>query len=151
MPSFLLRQRSEPQGTAVEHDQDQDPHVFVTDEAEDTVTGLHKALSRHSRHQSSGSFDDFEKYLQRGSDNPDAPSRPDPVPLSVCFKSVTTYGKQGGPTAVKTLKDAIWRTLTCQDIYEATLKRWVSPDKVENGQALIKDFSGVVRNGEMML
>ena len=147
MPSYLLRQHSQPQGAAPEHDQDANPQVHVTDEAEGTIAALQKALSSPDE-ASAAPFDEFEKYVRS---SPNDASTPEPVPLSVFFESVTTYGRQGGPTPVKTLKDAIWRTLTCQDIYEGTLKRWISPDRVENGQALIRDFSGVVRNGEMML
>jgi hypothetical protein len=157
MPTYVLPHRSEPQAGELDKDQDQNAHVFVTAEAEDTVTELHRAISRQSKpHENDGNdekalvttFDDFEKYLRRGGSDG---AKPEPVPLSVCFKSVTTYGRQGGPKTVKTLKDAVWRTLTGRDIYEATFKRIISPEKVDDGQALIKDFSGVVRNGQMML
>lgn len=117
-------------------------HVTISAEAEDAVAGLHRAITEP---RDRARFEDLEKYLQ------DDEQGPRPSPLSVCFKSVTTYGNPGGATPVKTLKDAIWRTLTLQEIYEFTLKRLVSPSKVEDGQALIRDFSGVLRNGQMML
>jgi ATP-binding cassette, subfamily G (WHITE), member 2, SNQ2 len=159
MPTYVLPHRNEPHGGGGELDrgQHQDAHVFVTAEAEDTITELHRVISRQSKSQEKGgidekthvtTFEDFERYLLGGGYDS---AKPEPVPLSVCFKSVTTYGRQGGPKTVKTLKDAVWRTLTGRDIYEATLRRIISPDRVEDGQALIKDFSGVVRNGQMML
>jgi hypothetical protein len=88
----------------------------------------------------------LEEYLRKEQQNTTRP-----LPLSVCFKNLSTYGRPGGSVPVKTLKHAIWRTLTFQDVYEWTLKRYISPTKVEDGHALIRDFSGVVRNGEMML
>jgi hypothetical protein len=55
---------------------------------------------------------------------------------------------------VKTLGAALWRTLTFRDIYEWTVQPWVTtknPQKVLKGRQLIRDFSGVVQSGEMML
>lgn len=124
-----------------QRDPDQISHVDVSVEAEDTIADLHQTITIEDP-----VFSDLKKYL-----NDDQGSRPQPFPLSVCFKSVSTYGRPGGAAPVKTLKDAIWRTLTFQDVYEWTFKKLISPDKIENGQALIRDFSGVVRNGEMML
>lgn len=71
--------------------------------------------------------------------------------LGVSFRSLTTWG--GGETQanVKTLATAIWRTLTLQDIYERTIKPWIADDEPQNGRPLIRDLSGVVRSGEMML
>ncbi|KAK6725417.1 hypothetical protein SNK04_004222 [Fusarium graminearum] len=117
-------------------------HVTIDDETEHAVAGLHKAVTEP--HVNSA-VEDLEKYLQNDQ------TTPGPPPLSVCFKSVTTYGRAGGAAPVKTLKEAIWRTLTFQDIYEVTLKKIVSPAKAEDGRPLIRDFSGVVRNGQMML
>ncbi|CAI6094480.1 unnamed protein product [Clonostachys chloroleuca] len=157
MPSYLLHQRNEPRDGSHPTEHDLNQHVFVTAEAEDTVTELHRVISKQTKHaepdtSTTPAFEDFEKYLRSTQENAETQAKkPQPVPLSVCFKSITTYGRQGGPKSVKTLKDAIWRTLTLQDIYEATLKRLIFPDRVENGQALIRDFSGVVRNGQMML
>lgn len=71
--------------------------------------------------------------------------------LGVCFKDVTTYGAGGGNAIVKTYADAVWRTLTFQDVYEWTLKKWINPEKIEAGRPLIHNFSGVLRPGEMML
>ena len=71
--------------------------------------------------------------------------------LGVSFKSLTTWG--GGETQVnvKTLATAVWRTLTLQDIYEWTIKPWLADNEPQNGRPLIRDLSGVVRSGEMML
>lgn len=125
-----------------EHDGDDASHVFVTSDAQDAVAELHRAITNDL----DPALSSLDQYLR---DYNWAESHP--VSLSVCFKSVTTYGQPGGAKPVKTLKDAIWRTLTLQDIYERTFKRILRPTKVEEGQALIRDFSGVVRGGEMML
>ncbi|KAH7174068.1 P-loop containing nucleoside triphosphate hydrolase protein [Fusarium flagelliforme] len=122
--------------------QDGVTHVTVDDEIEHAVAGLHRAVTAPHVNPA---VEDLEKYLQSDQGSPGPP------PLSVCFKSVTTYGRAGGAAPVKTLKDAIWRTLTLQEIYELTFKNIVSPAKAEDGQPLIRDFSGVVRNGQMML
>lgn len=71
--------------------------------------------------------------------------------LGVSFKSLTTWGGGESQVNVKTLATAFWRTLTLQDIYEWTVKPWVDDKEPEHGRALIRDFSGVVRSGEMML
>lgn len=71
--------------------------------------------------------------------------------LGVSFKSLTTWGGGESQVNVKTLATAFWRTLTLQDIYEWTVKPWVGDKEPEHGRALIRDFSGVVRSGEMML
>lgn len=131
-------------------EEDETQHVAATLENEEAVAGLHKTITGQSyppeKRQSLGPFAGFEDYLRRNEEE-----GAQAVPLSVCFKNVTTYGRQEGAASAKTLKDAIVRTLTLQDIYEWTLKRLISPEKVENGRALIRDFTGVVRNGEMML
>ncbi|KAH7115454.1 ABC-2 type transporter-domain-containing protein [Dactylonectria estremocensis] len=148
MPPFLppLRLANSNHGPgfqAPEREADQISHVFATREAEETIAELHNAITN----ESDPTFSALGKYLRD-----EQQSRIQAFPLSVCFKSVSTYGRPGGTAPVKTLKDAIWRTLTFQDVYEWTfIKRVISPAKVYNGQALIRDFSGVVRNGEVML
>ncbi|KAF4956228.1 hypothetical protein FSARC_11627 [Fusarium sarcochroum] len=145
-PTFLSRVNTHEHHTGhiepTRESQDGVEHVTVDEDIEYAVAGLHRAVTES--HENTA-FEDLEKYLQHDQDNPRPP------PLSVCFKSVTTYGRAGGAAPVKTVKDAIWRTLTCQDIYELTLKKIVSPIKPEDGRPLIRDFSGVVRNGQMML
>ena len=127
---------------------EEDCKVHVTPGAEDAVAKLYRTITNQSQESSdiSPAVAELEVYLQQ-----DQQDGGQPLPLGVCFKSITTYGRPGGATPVKTLKDAIWRTLTFQDIYEWTFKRIVSPSKVEDGHALIRDFSGVVKNGQMML
>ncbi|KAL6918761.1 hypothetical protein FSHL1_002757 [Fusarium sambucinum] len=117
-------------------------HVTVDDEIEHAVAGLHRAVTEP---HANSAVQDLEKYLQNDQGSPGPP------PLSVCFKSVTTYGRATGAAPIKTVKDAIWRTLTLQDIYELTFKKILSPAKAEDGRPLIRDFSGVIRNGQMML
>lgn len=114
----------------------------MSPETEHAVADIHRVITET---HDNPKFRNLEKYLE------DDEGGPRSAPLSVCFKSVTVYGRPGGAAPVKTLGDAIWRTLTLQDIYELTLKRFVSPIKAETGQALIRDFSGVLRNGQMML
>lgn len=134
--------------SCVERDQEQ--HVFVTSLTEENIAEIHNVVTKSSLHQGPDShtphLDDLKEYVKQ-----DEPSGPQSVPLSVCFKNVSTFGSSAGSTTVKTLKDAIWRTLTLQDIYEWTLKRVLAPDREKGGRALIHDFSGVVRNGQMML
>ncbi|KAF5004030.1 hypothetical protein FDECE_9443 [Fusarium decemcellulare] len=146
MPSYL-RHGVEPHPHTVEHDQDQDPHVFLTAEIENTVGELHREISRYSQPASHDNFADFEKYLRRDQDQ----GTPGSVPLSVCFKSVTTYGQQTGQGSVKTLKDAVWEALTLKSVYNAAFSHVISPPKKEDGNPLIRDFTGLVKNGQMML
>lgn len=153
MPSYLFPLNRASAHEVVEPprpEDDQASHVAATLENEEAVAGLHQTITGQSylaeKRRSTGPFAGFEDYLRRNEEE-GAPA----VPLSVCFKNVTTYGRQEGAASAKTLKDAIIRTLTFQDIYEWTLKRLISPERVENGRALIRDFTGVVRNGEMML
>jgi len=153
MPSYLPprnRTTSHDHRLESESDEDQTHHVHVTSQNEDAIAELHRTVTKQSRKiaidELDPAFADFEKYLRS-----DDQSGPQPIPLSVCFKSVTTYGQPGGAAGVKTLKDAIWRTLTFRDVYESVHKRVFSSKRVEDGQPLIRDFSGVVRNGQMML
>lgn len=153
MPSYLypLNRAATHEVVESQHDEDdQTSHVVATHENEETVADLHRAVTGRSyltdKTEIGGPFAGFEDYLRR-----DSESGGQPVPLSVCFKGVTTYGRHEGASTAKTLKDAIVRTLTLQEIYEWTLKKLISPEKAENGRPLIRDFTGVVRNGEMML
>lgn len=154
MPSFLypLHRAStthEPPVEPAQREDDGVSHVAGTAEDEEAVAELFKTITGKTEPAekagaAAGSFAGFESYVRQDEHSQS-------VPLSVCFKNVTTYGRHEGASAAKTLKDSIVRTLTLQDIYEWTLKRLISPEKVENGRALIRDFTGVVRNGEMML
>ena len=148
MPSYFPPRLSSFQQDAShksESERDQEQHVFAISEPE--VAKIHKTVTNHSNPGApSPHLEELEKYI-RSND----PAGPQALPLSVCFKNLTTYGQPLGSTSVKTLGKAIWRTLTMQDIYEATLKKLVHRNAGNRGHALIRDFSGVVRNGEMML
>jgi hypothetical protein len=134
----------------VESERDQEQHVFVSAEYDNEIAEIHRAVTNHSvskpGENTSPHLADLEKYI-RAYD----PAGPQSIPLSVCFKDITTYGQPLDSSSVKTLGTALWRTLTFQDVYEATLKKAFSRDESSSGHALIRDFSGVVRNGEMML
>lgn len=73
-----------------------------------------------------------------------------PEHRGVCFDSLSVFGSSGSGHSAKTLGTALWRTLTFQDILEQILP---SSLRLHRGQpkAIISDFSGVVRSGEMML
>lgn len=155
MPSHLLPARNrtvshETQFNDDQKEEDEASHVVLNRGVEDDVAELHRTLTEkpitRKPTQIDPVFADFEQYLRQ-----DDASISQPTNLSVCFKSVTTYGRAGGVAKVKTLRDAIWRTLTLQDVYEATLKKIIAPERLERGQALIRDFSGVVNTGEIML
>jgi hypothetical protein len=118
--------------------------------AEDAIAQLHRVLTQEpTRHypETHLAFDDFLQRENRVLED----SGVLPARLGVCFKNLTTWGSGSAHAPVKTFKQALWRTLTGQDIYEWTLGRVLSKPKPEDGRALIRDFSGVVRGGEMML
>lgn len=126
------------------------PGVQVSHEDEDAIANIHRTLTEKSlsgEHQEypepHSSFDKFLEEQVRGGKKRSN--------LGVCFQSVSTWGEGNGHTDVKTLGTALWRTFTLQDIYEWTIKPWVSGKKPQNGRPIIRDFSGVVESGEMML
>jgi ABC-type multidrug transport system ATPase subunit len=125
-------------------------HVHVTREAEDEVAELYSVLSRRTTRHYPDKHQAFDDFLQQENDGLERQGICLPR-LGVCFKDLTTWG--GGEThaPVKTLKTAVWRTLTGQDIYEWTLGKVLSKPKPQDGRPLIRNFSGVVRSGEMML
>lgn len=135
----------------------------VCHETEDIIANFHRTITGRSQadnqkssgrktdddddaQSNPGSFAKFEEYLRH-----DQEKGQRPIPVSVCFRDVSTYGRQSGDAPVKTVWDAVWRTLTLQDIYEWSLKKIISPERVENGRPLIRNFTGLVRSGEMML
>jgi len=132
------------------------PSTTVCHETENVIATLHRTITGRSHahddesdsdaQSQSGSFAKFEEYLRE-----DQGKGPEAIPVSVCFKNVSTYGRKSGDVPVKTVWDAVRRTLMLQDIYESMLKKIVSPEKIEHGRALIRDFTGVVKSGEMML
>lgn len=119
--------------------------VHVSQEDEDEIADIHRTLTEkdHRSSEPHNSLDEFldEKY-QDGKK---------PLNIGVCFQSVSTWAQGNGHEDVKTLGAALWRTLTFQDVYEWTIKPWTNKTKPQEGRALIKDFSGVVESGEMML
>lgn len=73
--------------------------------------------------------------------------------LGVRFKDLTTWGAVPTDNQVKTFAGALKRTLTGRDLYEwwikPCLRRWIT-DKTSK-HALIRNITGLVRDGEMML
>lgn len=126
-----------------ERQQDDVEHVYITPQIEEAAAQLHQSVTDQSTKADhvDPPFRDFEEYIR---------THDRPLPLSVCFKNLMTYGQSGGAARTKTAKDAVWRTLTMQDIYESTIQPFLSSKKSQ-GRPLIRDFSGVVRNGQMML
>ena len=126
------------------------PRVHLSHEDGDAIADIHRTLTDLSTHvpaqeypEPHSSFDKFlEAELQAGRKKSN---------LGVCFQSVSTWGDGGDHANVKTLGTALWRTLTFQDVYEWTVKPWLSGKKPQDGRELIRDFSGVVRSGEIML
>ncbi|KAJ5289363.1 uncharacterized protein N7443_009616 [Penicillium atrosanguineum] len=126
------------------------PRVQVSHEDEDAIADIHRTLTEKSLsgvHQEypepHSSFDKFlEEQVQGGKKRSN---------LGVCFQSVSTWGEGDGHADIKTLGMALWRTFTLQDIYEWTIQPWISSKKPQHGRPIIRDFSGVVESGEMML
>ncbi|KAI9039756.1 putative ABC multidrug transporter [Aspergillus affinis] len=126
------------------------PRVHLSHEDEDAIADIHRTLTNISNPtppqeypEPHSSFDKFlEAELQAGRKKSN---------LGVCFQSISTWGDGDDHASVKTLGTALWRTLTFQDVYEWTVKPWLSAKKPHEGRELIRDFSGVVRSGEIML
>lgn len=126
------------------------PRVHVSHEDEDAIAHIHRTLTDKSHpgasHQYSEPHSSFDKFLEEQVQN--GKKR---VNIGVSFQSVSTWGEGNGHDDVKTLGTALWRTLTLQDIYEWTIQPWRTQKKPQEGRPLIRDFSGVVESGEMML
>ncbi|KAJ1715497.1 ABC multidrug transporter [Aspergillus flavus] len=126
------------------------PRVFLSHDDEDAIAEIRRTLTEISHHNSKqgypephSSFDKFlEAELQAGRKKSN---------LGVCFQSLSTWGDGEEHTDVKTLGTALWRTLTFQDVYEWTIQPWLSRKEPQSGRPLIRDFSGAVRSGEIML
>lgn len=125
-------------------------HVHITQDSEDAITELYKVLSWQPSNQYPNTHQIFDDFLQRENEELKKVGK-SPARLGVCFKDLSTWGAGGPHAPVKTLKQALWRTLTGQDIYEWTLKYLISRPRPEDGRQLIRNFSGVVRSGEIML
>ncbi|KAL4867840.1 hypothetical protein BDV12DRAFT_111014 [Aspergillus spectabilis] len=121
------------------------PQVHLTYEDEDAIAEIHRTLTEnnHDYSEPHSSFDKFlEAELQNGKKKPN---------LGVCFQGLSTWGAGGEHANIKTLGTALWRTLTFQDVYEWTIKPWMSKPEPQSGRHLIREFTGVVRSGEIML
>lgn len=129
---------------------DHGPRVQVSHEDEDAIADIHRTLTEKSlsdvRQEYPEPHSSFDKFLEEQVQDGKKRSN-----LGVCFQSVSTWGEGDGHADVKTLGTALRRTFTLQDIYEWTIQPWISPKKPQNGRPLIRDFSGVVESGEMML
>ena len=123
------------------------PRVQLSHGDEDAIATIHRTLTEAPEHaayaEPHSSFDKFlVDELRAGKKRSN---------LGVCFRSLSTWGEGDDHADVKTLGTALWRTLTFQDIYEWTIKPWASKKEPQSGRPLIRDFSGVVRSGEIML
>ncbi|KAE8307579.1 hypothetical protein BDV41DRAFT_568955 [Aspergillus transmontanensis] len=126
------------------------PRVFLSHDDEDAIAEIRRTLTEISHRNSEqgypephSSFDKFlEAELQAGRKKSN---------LGVCFQSLSTWGDGEEHTDVKTLGTALWRTLTFQDVYEWTIQPWLSRKEPQSGRPLIRNFSGAVRSGEIML
>jgi hypothetical protein len=150
MPSFLgprLSSYNQDTSHKEECERDQQQHVFVT--SEPGVAEFHRVITESARKSDlawSPHLAELNEYVRS-----DDPASPKALPLSVCFEDLTTYGRPLGSITVTTLGHAIWRTLTLQDVYESTLGKFVGLRHADGSHALIRNFSGVCRNGEMTL
>lgn len=124
------------------------PRVHPSNEDEDALADIHRTLTEKSRpdHQFPEPHSSFGKFLAAEYEAGKKRSN-----LGVCFQSLSTWGEGTDHARIKTLGTALWRTLTFQDVYEWTIKPWISNKKPQDGRPLIRDFSGVVREGEVML
>lgn len=129
-------------------DTDTSPRVQLSHEDEGALADIHRVLTEksHPDHQYAEPHSSFDKFLEAESQAGKRRHN-----LGVCFQSLTTWGEGDGHSKVKTVGTSLWRTLTLQDIYEWTIKPWISNRKPQDGRPLIRDFSGVVQNGEIML
>lgn len=126
------------------------PRVQTGQDAEDAIAELHRVLTREPLHQYPAAHRAFDDFLQKENEALEG-SGVSPARLGVLFKDLTTWGAGSSHAPLKTLKDALWRTLTGQDIYEWTVGRFRSASSTCEKRPLIRDFQGVVRGGEIML
>ncbi|PGH26822.1 hypothetical protein AJ80_01401 [Polytolypa hystricis UAMH7299] len=133
---------------ATENPNDAESHVHPSQKDAETLAKLHKTLTEQALdyEEPHSALDNYLKETRKRGKSGEPLGR-----LGVCFKNVSTWGEQSEHTDTKNLAHAIWRTMTFRDVYEWTLKPWVSPPKMKDGRPLIRDFSGVVRSGEIML
>ncbi|KAJ6004038.1 hypothetical protein N7522_005683 [Penicillium canescens] len=123
------------------------PRVQVSHEDENAIADIHRTLTEKSPSDQKypephSSFDRFLEEQVQGKKRSN---------LGVCFQSLSTWGEGNSHADVKTLGTALWRTLTMQDIYEWTIQPWTTKKNPQEGRQLIRDLSGVVHSGEIML
>lgn len=135
---------------------DDDTVTHVADPTADDVQGLSKLYSTISRadndntEQLHGVHEEFSEFLEKERNGKRSSGVP-PRRLAVSFKDVTTWGIGGDDVRAKRFPDAVIRTLVLRDIYEWTIKAWFQKPKREECRPLIRNISGAVRDGEMML
>lgn len=129
---------------------DEYSHVSPSTQDEKALAALHWTLTREGDSEYAEPHSSLDRYFRDRRPRGERSGKP-LGRLGVCFKNVTTWAERAQHLDTKTLGHAVWRTMTFQDIYEWTIKRWVQPKKMEDGRRLIRDFSGVVRSGEILL
>lgn len=126
------------------------PRVHVSHEDEDAIAEIHRTLTELSLPVSHPQYAEphysFDKFLEEQVEKANKRTN-----IGVCFQSLSTWGEGSGHDDVKTLGEALWRTFTLRDIYEWTVQPLLASKKPQEGRPLIRDFSGVVDSGEMML
>ncbi|CAI7642126.1 unnamed protein product [Penicillium crustosum] len=147
MPAPLHPHLKHSSSFATEKHNNEPPRVQVSHEDEDALADIHHTLTAQTHPdpkypEPHSSFDKFLEEQVQGKK---------PANLGVCFQSLSTWGDGDSHADVKTVATALWRTLTLQDIYEWTVQPWIAKKKPEHGRPLIRDFSGVVQSGEIML
>jgi hypothetical protein len=134
-----------PKQTVASESHDGPPKVQVSHADEDAIADIHRTLTEKTFEKYPEPHSSFDKFLAEQAQGKKKSN------LGVCFQSLSTWGDGDSHADVKTLGTALWRTLTMQDIYEWTIQPWIAKKKPEEGRQLIRDFSGVVESGEIML
>jgi hypothetical protein len=113
------------------------------------LADLHHQTTQHSHtgpEEKNGARAEFRDYIREST----LGNKCYPKHRGVCFDSLSVYGSSVSGHSAKTLGTALWRTLTFQDILEQILPSSLRLQKCRP-KAIISDFSGVVRSGQMML
>lgn len=148
-PSRVPTLHNERDRYAADRDNDSSAHVLPSYADEESVAAIHQTLTGADESEYPEPQATLDKYFKNR--RPKEQSGKPLGRLGVCFKNLTTWAERNDHLSTKTLRDALWRTLTFQDIYEWTIKPWLFPTKMEHGKKLIRDFSGTVGSGEILL
>ncbi|GAB7362987.1 hypothetical protein MBLNU230_g3282t1 [Neophaeotheca triangularis] len=149
-PYYAPSHRRKDHAEAAEAQSEDDPAVLQVSPEELARLGeLHRQTTQKShsglleKNETHAEFHDFLKENNPG-------GKWYPEHRGVCFDSLSVLASSNPGYSAKTLGTALWRTLTFQDILEQILP---SSLKLRGAQpnAIISDFTGVVRSGEMML